>query len=328
VVENMNHKYLPNSETIRESISDLFSGSDEKIAIAAFVGKNAIDYLPNPKNTTVICWPKAGGTNPDGVRRLLDAGFEVKFCDNLHSKIYWCKGKGVIISSANLSDNALGDGGLIEYGVFIEDREFNFSENVLTHIRKKLRQIKDEELDQLDIDSNKYNRTNKIKTNSTKQNLNYLEWFQRKHKQKWKIVWYSAESKVDNVTKNEVFKRCSVTTWNNDNDVESGVFREGDLVFQFKMDETEEYIKRANGKWLFVDMITSTKKIIQVDLLDNNVSVPFEIDSSFRKSFKKALSELGWDKIRDDKQYPKKGFLKRVYDYYQQISNQANSANR
>ena len=82
-----------------------------------------------------------------------------------------------------------------------------------------------------------------------------------------------------------------MTKWKNDNDVEVGVFKEGDLVFQFKMDKDEEYIPIANGIWFFVDMISSTNKIIQVDALIN-VSIPFTIDPSFKKSFKKALSEL------------------------------------
>ncbi len=312
----MNHIYLSNSTAIRDSIVELFSGSGEKIALVAFVGKNAIDYLPNSENTTVICWPKAGGTNPEGVRKLLDAGFVVNFCDNLHSKIYWCKDKGVIITSANLSDNALGDRGLIEYGVFIDDQKYNFSKNVLTHIKNKLRPATVEELDQLDIDTNKYNRRNKVKLNSTGRNLSYAEWFNRKHKQKWKIVWFTEESKADDVTTSEVFEKFSVRKWENDNDVDVDVFREGDLIFQFKMDENEEYIPRANGKWFLVDMISSTNKIIQVGQL-NNVAIPFEIDSSFKKSFKKALSVLEWDEICDDKAYPKEGFLKKIFEYDQ-----------
>lgn len=312
----MAHKFLQNSTLIRESVAELFSNSDEKYAVVAFVGVDGAEYLPNPKNTTVICWPKAGGTNPEGIRNLLDKGFNVKFCDNLHSKIYWCKNKGVIISSSNLSDNALGDSGLIEYGVFIDDLTYDFKNDVLNKIEMQLREVTDEELDQLDIDTNKFNRKTKISTNINSNNFTYAEWFKRNYKQKWKIVWYSAISEADDITKNEVFEKFGVTKWKNDNDVEPNVFQEGDLVFQFKTDEDEALIPRANGEWFYVDMITSTKKIIQVDNI-NNVSIPFKIDSSFRKAFKKALSELEWENISDEQQIPKKQFLELIYDYYQ-----------
>ncbi|MDM8568059.1 phospholipase D family protein [Thiotrichales bacterium HSG1] len=308
----MKHKFLPNSNSIRKSISELFfEENDEKYAVVAFVGRNAIDYLPNKKNITVICWPKAGGTSPEGIRRLLNAGIDVKFCDSLHSKIFWCKNKGMIISSANLSDNALGDSGLIEYGVMIFDRNYNFHKEVLKKLQ--LRKVTKEELDSLDINSNKFNRTNSFTTNTITET--YSEWFQRKYKQKWKIVWYSETSKADDTTKNEVLRRFGKDIKWKYNDVEVKKYQEGDLVFQFRVDANEEFIPRANGVWFYVDMVTSTKKIVQVDKLAN-ITVPFKIDSCFRKSFKQALSELGWDMICDDESYPKSEFLKLVYNYF------------
>jgi hypothetical protein len=61
----------------------------------------------------------AGGTHPDGIDALLTAGVNVRFVDRLHTKIYSGRSKGVVIGSANLSQNALGDGGLIEAGMFL-----------------------------------------------------------------------------------------------------------------------------------------------------------------------------------------------------------------
>lgn len=313
----MNKQFLENSREIRESLFDLFSGNDQKYAVVAFVGKNAVDYLPNFKNTTVVCWPKAGGTNPEGIRNLINSGVAVKFCDSLHSKIFWCKSKGLIVSSSNLSDNALGDNGLIEFGVRINDPEYDFHSKVLNPLKACLRNVSEEELDRLDIDNNQFNRKNNIKIDDESNQKNYAEWYKNKHKQKWKIVWYSETSIADEITKNEVFEGFGVKKWKNDNDVNPGVFVEGDIVFQFKMNEDEDTIPRANGKWLYVDMVTTNNKIIQVGEIEN-IAFPFIVDATFKKAFKRAFSELDWDKIRDDKNFSQNDFLDLIHKYYTQ----------
>lgn len=294
----MSQKYLETSQEIRDSIRDLFIGDEEKYAVVAFIGKNATNYLPNSKNLTVICWPKAGGTNPNGIRKLLDKGIRVQFCDNLHSKIFWCKSKGIIITSANLSDNALGENGLIEYGVRINDSHYDFNKSVLNNLHKNIRDVTNKELDLLDINHNKYYRKNPIELTNKTKNINFAEWYKGEHKQKWKVIWYSEESKSDEQTKNEVYQKYHVKDWINDNDADSKSFNEGDIVFQFKMHEEEGKIKRINGKWLYVDMTTTTNKIIQIDEIET-ISLPFLIDKSFMKSFKKAFNKLEWNEIHD-----------------------------
>lgn len=311
--------FLENSRDIRDSLSDLFSSIERKYAVVAFVGKNAIDYLPNFKNTTVVCWPKAGGTNPEGIRKLINSGVTVKFCDHLHSKIFWCESKGIIVSSSNLSDNALGDSGLIEFAVRINDPEYDFCSKVLNPLKKKLRDVSDEELNKLDVENNRFNRKNDIKHSGKSERKDYSEWYKSKHRQKWKIVWYSEISKQDEITKDEVFEEFGVTKWKNDNDVDPGMFSEGDIVFQFKMDEYECTIPRANGKWFYVDMVTSNNKIIQVGKLEN-IALPFVVDPAFKKAFKRAFSELDWDHICDEKKFSQKKFLDLIYEYYLQKS--------
>lgn len=74
-------------------------------------GNGADAYIRNPKGVEILCWPKAGSTNPDALRDLINRGAIVKFVDDLHMKVYWSK-KGVVVTSANLSTNALGSGSL------------------------------------------------------------------------------------------------------------------------------------------------------------------------------------------------------------------------
>lgn len=314
----MEHEYLENSQMIKESLNDLFSSDEEKVAVVAFVGINGVTYLPKRKNTKVICWPKAGGTNPEGVRRLLSSDIQVKFCDNLHSKVFWCKSNGLIVTSSNLSDNALGEGGLIEFGVKTDDSKYDFQSNVLSKL--DVREVTTEELDALDIEHNKFNRKNNIEVKSEEMARSFPEWYKSEYRQKWKIVFYSEVSEIDEDTKEEVFQEHGVKKWKNDNDIEPDTFSEGDMVFQFKTDEEEESIPRANGKWLYVDMVTSTNKIIQLDEV-KNVNVPFNIDSEFKQAFKKAFNEQEeWSDIIDSKNISQNALLESIYSHYQEKS--------
>jgi hypothetical protein len=94
-------------------------GKTPRVAITAVVGRGARAYNRNPKGVEIICWPKAGGTNPLELRRLKKAGARIRFANRLHMKVYWAARRGTIITSANLSTNTLGAGNLKEFGVFL-----------------------------------------------------------------------------------------------------------------------------------------------------------------------------------------------------------------
>src|SRR5664279_4777421 len=106
---------LTEPEQIRFAIRKLLSDTkDERILAVAFVGADALSLLPAHKGITVYCWPQPGGTNPAGIDALVAAGAQVHFVERLHSKIYWSQAHGALIGSANLTANALGEGGLRE----------------------------------------------------------------------------------------------------------------------------------------------------------------------------------------------------------------------
>ncbi|MEO0080808.1 MAG: phospholipase D family protein [candidate division WOR-3 bacterium] len=100
------------------AVKQVLSTKQRRLVISAFVGEGALNFLPRPRNTTLVCWPQPPGTNPAAVSSLVKAGVKVFFADNLHIKLYYGKGRGVVLSSANLSRNGLG-GGLREIGVLL-----------------------------------------------------------------------------------------------------------------------------------------------------------------------------------------------------------------
>ena len=108
-------KLLHTSAAVREAIIDLSSSANKRrVAVVGFVGDGAEPYLPRPNGIELYCWPKAGGTNPNVLRRLAKKGVRVRFVDSLHMKVYWAADKGAFVTSANLSTNAMGMGDLKE----------------------------------------------------------------------------------------------------------------------------------------------------------------------------------------------------------------------
>ena len=92
---------LDTSEDVRRAIIELYSSAKgRRVAVSAFVGEGAEMFLPRPKGIELVCWPKVGGTNPNVLRDLIKKGVVVRFSDNLHMKVYWAKGTGVIITSS------------------------------------------------------------------------------------------------------------------------------------------------------------------------------------------------------------------------------------
>jgi hypothetical protein len=74
----------------------------------AFIGAMAKDLVSNAgSHSRVICNLRAGGTNPEAIRKMLRKGIRVKRCDLLHAKVYIGEATAVI-TSANLSANGLG----------------------------------------------------------------------------------------------------------------------------------------------------------------------------------------------------------------------------
>ena len=81
-------RILYTSGEVREAIVSLFEAtSGRKVAISAFVGYGAEAYLGKIKGLELICWPKAGGTNPHALRKLISKGAKISFSDLLPSPL-------------------------------------------------------------------------------------------------------------------------------------------------------------------------------------------------------------------------------------------------
>ena len=183
---------LYTTEDYREALAMIMGDASRKrTAVVAYVGADAADLLPNPKGCSVICWPQPGGTNPDGIRSLRQAGAKVSFCDRMHAKVFWCEGVGLILGSANLSLNALGDRALVEAGVILDESEFDIG-RFLSQLNP--RDITQSEMDELDRAHRHFELLNVPLAERKKGRMKertFLEWHTLPLRPSWKMAPYS-----------------------------------------------------------------------------------------------------------------------------------------
>jgi hypothetical protein len=161
------------------------------VAVVAYLGVNAENYLPNPKNIEVICCPEPGATSPGAVRKLLNRGAKVRFSEGLHSKVYWSD-IGCIITSANISHRALGSNPQKEAGILIDSSKFDIDRLIE---ESKPFEITQSLMDKLEKKDRKLKRAVGMKSgNSTKKE--FIDWYNSPYKEPWKLGWYS-DAEID-----------------------------------------------------------------------------------------------------------------------------------
>ncbi|MBL6985372.1 MAG: phospholipase D family protein [Candidatus Thioglobus sp.] len=184
---------LSSSRRIADEISRILGDEGERIITVAYIGDNALDYLPNPDNLVIYCSTDIPGTNPFSLRELKNAGVVLCEVSNLHSKVYWSASNGVVIGSANLSNNGLSASGNHEVSVSLPSKSFDMKTYV-----KGLRStpIDFKRIESLENKYNLYVSKNKIKrTGVVRKKNSYLEW-SNTHGPKWRIYVWTEEGDI------------------------------------------------------------------------------------------------------------------------------------
>ena len=178
--------------------SILHKKNGRRVILAAFVGKDCEQWVDNWEGVELWCWPKAGGTHPEAITRLLELGVDVQFCDKLHAKVYWSQTGGCLIGSANLTNNALGEKGLLEAALQIRSDIVNIDDlidafglhkspnaDVLTQLNEL--RAKHALLPKPEGRSKGGARVDRKKTKP----CTYLSWFEAKAPIPWQFsIWY------------------------------------------------------------------------------------------------------------------------------------------
>lgn len=298
-------KILYTSGAVRSALTALFSNPHRRrVAIAAFVGGGAGAFLPNPKGIELICWPQAGGTNPSAIRELMAAGVQVKFADTLHMKVYWAEGKGVIITSANLSTNALGAGNLHEVGVLLPAEKVDI-DRIIATVRPRL--VTGMELNRLDKAHKKFH-TGKSRLPERSRALSFREWYSSPHSSKWKLFAWTRNYEISRSAKQMSAKTYGVRVPEGSVMCARGECTENDWILCFRTNDRRVW----QTEWQYVDFVIKVPKsdkrsydrkfpyeAVQVKTAKHYPAPPFAVTSEFRRSFNIAAKAFGLSKFSD-----------------------------
>lgn len=286
-------QYLENSQEIKKKLKWLFDTDARKVAIVGFVGGNAAEYIPNFENLEIYCWPLPHATNPEGVVALMESGPSVYFKEKLHVKIYWAEGRGVIIGSANLSDNALGEKGLLEYAVYINDVNFKIDELIKTLGRCS--EVNGKLLNELRRMSRKVVYTNQNSL-SKRKNKSFRLYMESEYKEPIKLLYYDSHYEKKNY---EEIKHA-VISLKNCNDCGRSI-KVGDLCLQIYLDDKGLLKKVKNPiSWFVVNDIIEYDGNVAVQK-EKTGGVPFKINEEFKSAFEKVFNSQGLAKIKSSK---------------------------
>ncbi|HKV23160.1 MAG TPA: hypothetical protein VJN93_01085 [Candidatus Acidoferrum sp.] len=292
-------RILATSAAIRSAISELMSpGATRRVAIAAFVGDGARAFIRNPKGVEIICWPKAGGTNPLELSRLKKAGARIRFADRLHMKLYWAARRGAIITSANLSTNALGAGDLKEFGIFLPPDSFRIN-GVISSLKSRAFNAAD--MKKLELEHRKL-KARKPQRHQSVDRVSYGEWFQLPARSEWKLGWWDSAGSVSKeakeIAKTEFNSRTPYTFIS----CNRKEYKVNDWVLSFRLTKRGA----AAPEWIYIDFIVRVRRrdkaayfedypfqAVQVFTPRHYPPPPFAITKEFRTALHKTSRAFG-----------------------------------
>jgi len=275
-----------------------------RVAITAFVGDGARAFIRNPKGLEIVCWPKAGGTNPLELRRLKKAGARIRFADRLHMKVYWAAKRGVVITSANLSTNALGAGDLKEFGVLLPATSVGI-DDVIESLRT--RSFNKHEMDRLEREHRKL-MARKQRSYRKPEKVSYSEWFELPVRPEWTLGWYDIRGEfareAKDIARADFYQKSPYTFVS----CGKGDYRNADWVLSFRLNA-----KGADApEWIYVDFMAKTSReekgprfgdypyqAVQVATPRHYPAPPFALTGGFRTALRKASVAFGIARIKN-----------------------------
>lgn len=322
-------KLLAAPQKIRSAVKDILRNpADERVVAVAFVGADALSYLPDPKGISVYCWPKPGGTNPNAVEDLLRAGVKVHFVERLHAKLYWSAGRGALIGSANLSSNALGEGGLRETMIRLPPRAIDVlafcrSLTVVRDFDKRLRRLHTEHVQFL-----QHNPARRSPAKGGHPVPSFEQWFKSGRHSQWRLGWYDENydppDDALNLLEKETGskKHATYMSVSCPNDLRAGVF-----TLEFATGNTSKGLRVVDSRWWVPKHKAKSRDkdfktypyiwFADQRYVPHGARPPFDChDPRFQQALAAAITDSGALRRLDKLHKPSNDFIKRVERHY------------
>ncbi len=314
---------LYTASDVHRAIKNIFSTScDRRVVIVAYLGINAENYLPNPKNMEIICCPEPGATNPQAIRNLLAKGANVKFSDGLHSKVYWSN-NGCVITSANVSHRALGNAPQKETGVLIDSSHLDIDRLIG---ESKPYKITQSIMNKLEVQNRKITHSVGVKE-LLKNKSEFTDWYNSPYREPLKLGWWSdSELEASKEAINQSIKTYNIEEPQEVLNVAKRMASKNEWLLCFEI--TQKGIK--NIDWMYVDFVVSVNasekkayekeypfQAIQVHKLSHYPIPPFSLTKEFKAAFKKSVALYGSNNIEESSSsQANKKLLALIYDSF------------
>lgn len=299
---------------VRGRIREVMSGPGRRVAVVAFVGEHADAYVRKSSGLEVYCWPQGASTSASMVRRLIDEGASVRFVDRLHMKVYWSAKRGAVVTSANLSTNALGAGDLKEAGVYL--RRGVDIDRLLRGLVS--REVTEKELEKLAARNKAARKSAGARRSGAP---TFLEWYRSPRRARWMLAatdGYAPPSKA---------ARQAADEDRGTSDVEDAITVGRGSI---KADEFVLVLDCVKGRpasvtWLYVHRVVSVgrsekaynrllpQQAIQIYPLRTCRPPPFAIDRTFRR----VVRAIDWTDVGNE--WPKPALVRRLAESYDKV---------
>ena len=291
---------------------------DRRVALVAYVGGAAQDFLPDPKGLKLVCCLQPGATDALTLGRLKKRGAELFKSKKLHMKVYWSSRKGCVICSANASGNALGGGGLIEAGVWLPPGAVDVDK-----LWNAAKPVPVDRNDLKDLANKTPARRPPGSHGSVAKVPSFREWIETDCLRTWKLGWWEAAGAI--LSKGA--KEKALNSYDITNPHDHLLFAKGEA-------NADEWFLSFNvrtpkqAKWFLADFVIKVPQedknaydadcpyqAVMLRPLKNYEPPPFKLDQSFRNAFGCAVREFGENKFQNLKDLtPTRRFINLIKD--------------
>lgn len=237
-------------------------------------------------------------------------------------KVYWSENQGAVLTSANLSINALGSGNLKEIGILLSSEELDI-DSLFPYINP--RPVSEDELNELDRLHKLYKDRNPSESKRKPKARSFEEWYKLSGPE-WKLGWFEDCGPISSIAKERSIKEYGVVEPEDWLSARKGQYKQGDWILSFKLVRSPTELE-----WISVDYIVKTPKsdkvtyikefpyqVVQVFPKNRYPSPPFKIkERKFKKAFSKAIREFGVKKMKRIKNLkPSVDLIELIYHRY------------
>lgn len=299
---------LHNSPSVHAKLRRLFSKRTRgrrRVAIVAYVGRDACELIPDFTGVELFCWPQIGATDPDTLAQLQGAPHhaKVRLVDGLHIKLYWVEKEGFVITSANLSRRALAENVQEEIGIYSDDPSFIPIDQIIGRLPS--RPLSARELQSLKIQHDEYWATVSRRPKGPKRKApTFMQWLDNGRLPKWKIGWFDGYAMERASTARAARTGYGVTSVHDFMPCSRGQLTPGDWVLCFRIGHDDRI---TDPSWLRVDFVNDlsrgeaakvgyTQEAVQLRPLTSEHRTPFQIDL---KTLRRALRSYGIEGIKE-----------------------------